>query len=122
MEEPTSSKRTKPTTNLFGSTKVAERPFGGTMTLVFGRLETLYVWENQELASKVHPTMIVHPTKSPMVGVTLMLILDGMIPMVFTLKIGPSNKVSFFISFVRIHFIEYMQNHFISISIQSNVR
>ena len=64
--------------------------------------------------------MIIHPTKSPMVGVTTTV--DGMIPMMFILKIGPSKKVSFFISFVSIDFIEYMQNHFISISIQSNVR
>ena len=120
MEEPTCSKRTRPTTNLIGSTKVGERPFGGTI-IASGWLDTLKSWEVQQLASKVHPTMILLPTKSPMVGNTPTTV-DGMIPMVFTLKIGPSNKVSFFIYFVRYHFIEYMQNQFISISIQSNVR
>ena len=58
---------------------MVESSYGGTI-VASGWLETLKIWEVQELASKVNPTMIVHPTKSPMFGVTL--IMDGMMPMV----------------------------------------
>ena len=49
LEEPTSSKRTRPTTTVIGSTKVVTQPYGGQQ-LTNGWLDTLKIWELQELA------------------------------------------------------------------------